>query len=197
MLALFVSRLTVVSIIVALFPLGKNIQYFLNSTHFLEECTYNIFTNTDHSLLHYPCFYLELWTEYNNEEVYDNKKYLDAFCTTTIILISFYMLTSVIAVYGIVNESFLPLVPWIILNILISFFTTLLLAAELHVLLVGKIPRLSEMFLINIFSAFYTTFNWIVGAILITKIKKYPKPGDEDEGSRVNYFELQNLNEDA
>ena len=197
MLALFVSRLTVVSIIVALFPLGKNIQYFLNSTHFLEECTNNIFTNQDHSLLHYPCFYLELWMDYSNEELYDNRKYLDTFCTITIILTTLYMFTSVIAVYGIVNESSLPLAPWITLNILISFFTTLLLAAEIHVLLLGKISHLSEMFLINLFSSFYTTFNWIVGAILITKINKYPKPGDEDETTQVNYIELQNLNEDT
>ena len=196
MLAIFVSRLTVLSIVVSLFPLGKNIQYFLHSTHFLEECTHNIYHDQDHSLLQYPCFYLELWMNYIHGELYDNKIFLDIFCIATVIIISIYILTSVIASYGIVNENWLALVPWICVNIIMSILFAILVAIELHMVVggLGKV-HFSENFLINVFSLFYLTFNWIVGLIIVGKIKKYPKVG-EDECSQITYLELQNLNED-
>ena len=196
MLAIFVSRLTVLSIVVSLFPLGKNIQYFLHSTHFLEECTYNIHHDQDHSLLQYPCFYLELWMNYIHGEIYDNRIFLDTFCIATIILTSIYIITSILASYGIVNENWYALVPWILANIVISMIISIMMAAELHMMIINEDDfHLSQNFLINIFSAFYLTFNWIVGLIIIEKIKKYPKVG-EDECSRITYIELQNLNDD-
>ena len=70
------------------------------------------------------------------------------------------------------------------------------MAAELHMMISNEDDfSLSQNFLINIFSAFYLTFNWIVGLIIIEKIKKYPKVG-EDECSRITYIELQNLNDE-
>merc|ERR1712154_491114 len=137
MLAIFVSRLTVLSIVVSLFPLGKNIQYFVNATHFLEECTYNIYHGHDHSLLQYPCFYLELWVKYVDGEIYDNKILLDIFCIITIIVLSIYILTSVICSYGIVNENWLALVPWICVNIIMSILLAILIAIELHMVVEG------------------------------------------------------------
>ena len=196
MLAIFVSRLTVLSIVVSLFPLGKNIQYFLHSTHFLEECTHNIFHSQDHSLLQYPCFYLELWMNYIHGEIYDNRIFLDTFCIATIILTSIYILTSLMAIYGIVNENWLALVPWLCVNIIISILIIILMTAELHMMAHNEDTfHLSQNFLINIFSVFYMTFNWIVGLIIIGKIKKYPKVG-EDECSQITYLELQNLNDE-
>ena len=196
MLAIFVSRLTVLSIVVSLFPLGKNIQYFLHSTHFLEECTHNIFHSQDHSLLQYPCFYLELWMNYIHGEIYDNRIFLDTFCIATIILTSIYILTSLMATYGIVNENWMALVPWLCVNIVISILIVTLMTAELHMMVHNEDTfHLSQNFLINIFSVFYMTFNWIVGLIIIGKIKKYPKVG-EDECSQITYLELQNLNDE-
>ena len=196
MLAIFVSRLTVLSIVVSLFPLGKNIQYFLHSTHFLEECTHNIFHSQDHSLLQYPCFYLELWMNYIHGEIYDNRIFLDTFCIATIILTSIYILTSLMAIYGIVNENWLALVPWLCVNIIISILIIILMTAELHMMVHNENTfHPSQNFLINIFSVFYMTFNWIVGLIIIGKIKKYPKVG-EDECSQITYLELQNLNDE-
>ena len=70
------------------------------------------------------------------------------------------------------------------------------MAAELHMIIINEDEyHLSQNFLINTFSAFYLTFNWILGLIIIGKIKKYPKVG-EDECSRITYIELQNLNDE-
>lgn len=192
MLALFVSRATVLSLVVALVPLGKNIQYFLNDDdHFLEECTHNIFLNKEHALIQYPCLYLDLWMEYNGGDVYDTKKVLDTFCVITILCITLYILTSLPAVYGMVNEKECTLIPWIIVNGTISIFLLMLMSSEVNVH--GENFWPSENFLINLFSVFYLTFNWIVGAIIISKIKRYPKRTNDD-CSQITYLELQNLN---
>ena len=200
MLALFVSRLTVLSLIVILFPVGKNIQYFIDSDHFLEECTHNIHQNNhninqNHGLLQYPCFYLELWMDYNNGDVYDKYSFLNTFCTITIICISLYIVTSVIAVYGIVYENSMTLLPWIFVNIAISMFLIMMQIAEVYIMR-GENYRPTEKFLVNMFSIFYLTFNWIVGSILISKIKRHPKHSD-NESAQITYLELQNLHEDT
>ena len=101
------------------------------------------------------------------------------------------------ATYGIVNENWLALVPWLCVNIVISILILILMAAEVHMMVRTEITfHLSQNFLINIFSVFYLTFNWIVGLIIIGKIKKYPKVG-EDECSQITYLELQNLNDET
>ena len=195
MLALFVSRLTFLSILVALFPLVKNVLYFLNFDHFLEECNGNILVNKNHTFVHYPCFYLELWLEYNNGVVYDTRRFLDIFCTITIIFTALYVITSGIAIYGIVNDKTCTFIPWISANVTISLFMSLLLSTELYLHVDGKFHP-SSYFFITLFSTFYVTFNWIVGVILIIKIQRYPKQAD-NESSQITYVELQNLiNED-
>ena len=134
--------------------------------------------------------------KYIDGEIYDNKILLDIFCIITIIVLSIYILTSVICSYGIVNENWLALVPWICVNIIMSMLLAILIAIELHMVVegLGKV-HFSENFLINVFSLFYITFNWIVGLIIIGKLKKYPKVG-QDECSQITYLELQNLNEE-
>ena len=195
MFALFISRLTVLSILVALFPLVSSILYFLNSDNFLEECTLNIFVTKNHALLHYPCFYLELWLEYNNGNVYDTKRFLDIFCTITMIFTTVYVITSGVAVYGVVKEKSLAVIPWISANITLSVLMIMILSAELYLHLgVNFYP--SEYFLITVFTVFYVTFNWIAGVIIISKFRKYPKRA-ADECSQFTYFELENINEET
>ena len=195
MLALFVSRLTALSILVVLFPLVRNIVYFTNTDHFLEECTSNIFLNkNNNNVLHnYPCFYLDLWLKYNKGDVYDLNICLKLFLIITTLCSLAYIITSGFGIFGIIREKRWAIIPWISVNIIISTFLVMLLTAEVYVKQVGKFHP-SEYFFIISSSLFYVTFNWIVGIIMVLKIKIRLKK--RDESSQFTYYELQSLYEE-
>ena len=183
-----IFRLTVLSMAVMTFIIIRNVVYFIQTDHFLEECTSSIYYEEKY-LMHYPCLYLDLWKKYNNGNVYDTRHFLDAFFTISTCLAIGFVLSSFCLLFSISKNLPIMLIPWIITNVIIVIFLSLLLVVEVHF---RQHQYLSKYFLIAFTFLIYCTFNLIWGIIVYFQMKKQiEKINDEvcNEG-RFEYMEL-------
>ena len=188
MLTSFVLRMTFLSMAVMIFIVIRNIIYFIQTDHFLEECTSTVY-HKEKQLLHYPCLYLDLWKEYNNGRVYDTRHFLDAFFAVATGLALAYIISCVFAMIGISRCCHLTLIPWIAVNIIIICYLCSLILSE--VLCKPSEHSLSKYFFIASCSLIYFFLNLVVGIILFFETKRKNKK--RNEADQFTYLELHSL----
>ena len=184
-----IFRLTVLSMAVMIFIIIRNVVYFIQTDHFLEECTSSIYYEEKY-LMHYPCLYLNLWKKYNNGNVYDTRHFLNAFFTISTCLAIAFVLSSVCLLISISKTYPLMLIPWIVTNVVIVIFLSFLLLVEVHFR--PHQEYLSKYFLIAFSFMIYCTFNLIWGVIIYFQMKRQMEKSINeicDEG-RFEYMEL-------
>lgn len=184
----FVFRLTILSITVMIFIIIENVIYFIQTDHFLEECTSTVYYEEKY-LLHYPCLYLDLWKKYNNGKVYDTRHFLNVFFAISTCLAIGFVVSSLCALISISRHCHMSIIPWNVVNILIVIFLSVLIFAEVHL----KPPEqyLSKYFFIALCFLIYCTFNFAFGMIIYFQIKK--KNEKRNECEQFAYMELQTL----
>ena len=121
----FVFRMTVLSMAVMIFIIIENVIYFIQTDHFLEECTSTIYYEEKY-LLHYPCLYLDLWKKYNNGKVYDTRHFLNVFFAISTCLAIGFVVSSLCALISISRHCHRSMIPWNVVNILIVIFLSVL-----------------------------------------------------------------------
>ena len=183
----FIFRLTVLSMAVMVFIIIRNIIYFIQTDHFLEECTSSIYYEEKY-VLHYPCLYLDLWKKYNNDDVYDTRHFLNAFFIISTCLAIGFVVSSSCLLISISKYCHFMMIPWNAIHIVIIIFLCLLLFAEVYFN-----QHLSKYFLIALSLLVYCTFNLIWGIIIYFQIKKKNEKSNNDLEPRFEYMELQSF----
>ena len=183
-----IFRLTILSMAVMIFIIIRNIVYFIQTDHFLEECTSSIY-HEEKYLMHYPCLYLDLWKKYNNGNVYDTRHFLNVFFAISTCLAMGFIFSSLCLLVSIYKNYPLMLIPWIGTNVVIVIFLSFLLVVEVHF---RQHQHLSKYFFIAFSFIIYSTFNLIWGLTIYFQMKvQIEKSKNEicDEG-RFEYMEL-------
>ena len=183
----FIFRLTVLSMAVMVFIIIRNIIYFIQTDHFLEECTSSIY-HEEKYILHYPCLYLDLWKKYNNDDVYDTRHFLNAFFTISTSLAIGFVVSSCCLLISISKNCHFMMIPWNVIHILLIIFLCVLLFAEVN--FKPQHQYLSKYFLIALSFLIYCTFNLIWGIMIYFQIKKKNEKSDNDLEQRFEYMEL-------
>ena len=184
----FVFRLTILSMAVMVFIIIENVTYFIQTDHFLEECTSTIY-HEEKYLLHYPCLYLDLWKKYNNGNVYDTRHFLNTFFGISTCLAIGYVVSSLCALISICTNSHLGLIPWNLVNSFIVIFLSILIYAEVDL----KPPEqfLSKYCVIALCFLIYCCFNFVSGLIILVQIKK--RNEKRNKCDQFENLELQSL----
>lgn len=183
----FIFRLTILSMAVMIFIIIRNIIYFIQTDHFLEECSSTIYYEEKY-LLHYPCLYLDLWKKYNNGIVYDTRHFLNAFFTVSSILAIGFVFSCVCLLISIAKNCYLSLIPWNIINVINIIFLAFLLIAE--ACFKPHEQHFSKYFFIVLSFLVYCTFNLIWGITTYFQIKKKNEEKLNEFADRFEYMEL-------
>lgn len=155
--------MTIGSTVFACYMLLKNVMFFRNVDNVVEHCTIDWES-------YYPCHFLHLWWTLNDRNsIYDLRCFLNTLFLFTIAVAAHYIFAGIIMVVGMVKQSHLAFIPWLVVKAVVILFVSGLVMAEVFIT-GGSIT--SKYFMVAVAVMVYSVFHWVFCLVTFSQIRK-------------------------